>query len=166
MRIADPFPGVVQINKFQLICNESTRIVPDTINRMDLPQLSFDFEPISSIDFKNKNDLIDIIAICDSYGPLVPVTLKNAEKGSKRELFLVDNSKKEVFINVLLWTIHDSDKKITYFKIMLTIWGTNAENFDRHNAGLVIAVKRARVTDWAGKSLDSSCLSSSTFKVC
>lgn len=48
---------------------------------------------------------------------------------------------------------------------MLTIWGSNAEKFQRYNPGCVVALKRGRITDYGGRSLDSSCLSSSTFKV-
>lgn len=42
----------------------------------------------------------------------------------------------------------------------------NAQKFDVYTPGCVIALKRGRVTDYYGeKSIDSSCLSSSTFKV-
>lgn len=55
---------------------------------------------------------------------------------------------------------------VKLFQIMLTIWGTNAEKFHKIcEPGSVIAFKRARISDYSGRSLDCSCLSSATFKV-
>ncbi|KAG4078942.1 hypothetical protein HA402_010894 [Bradysia odoriphaga] len=136
-------PEIIQTNQYTLTCTDTTKVLLDS--RDDLPHLSFNFEPLSAVDIKEKHDVMDIIGICRSMGPLEDVTLKNLERGKKRELSLIDQSDKEM---------------------MVTIWGTNAENFEGiYTPGCVIAFKRARVTPYAGKSLDSSCLSSSTFKV-
>lgn len=51
------------------------------------------------------------------------------------------------------------------FQILLFVWGSNADNFQTNRPGDVIAVKRAKIKNYAKLNLDSSCLSSSTFKV-
>lgn len=43
-----------------------------------------------------KNETIDILAVCKSYGSVQDVTLKNSEVGQKRELIMVDESNIEV----------------------------------------------------------------------
>lgn len=51
-------------------------------------------------------------------------------------------------------------------QVILTIWGSNAENFAKNKAGCIIALKRGRVMKKSVKcSLDASCLASCTYLV-
>lgn len=97
-KLSDPIPGVIHVNRMQLRTNGSTSIVPDIANRIDLPHLSFHFEPLGNVDFKEKYEVMDILAICESYGPMEDVTLKKSAEGKKRELYLVDQSNRKVFL--------------------------------------------------------------------
>lgn len=79
-----------------MISNESTSIVLDLVNRIDLPHLSFDFEPLANIHLKHKDEVVDFLAICESYGPMEDLII-NSDEGKKRDLYLVDQSNKKVF---------------------------------------------------------------------
>lgn len=85
------------MNKFTLVCNHDTRIVRDAIRDDDLPYLTFDFEPLTNIGSKEKDDVVDIIGIVSSYGPLQDVELRNNAAGMKRELKLVDQDNSQVY---------------------------------------------------------------------
>lgn len=77
MKLSYPKPGVIQVNQFSLVLNSESKVLRDTSESTDLPQLDFNFEPLANIDSKEKNDVIDIIAICESIGHLQDVILKN-----------------------------------------------------------------------------------------
>lgn len=92
--------GVVKTNQHTLTCTGTTKVLLD--HRNDLPRLSFNFESLSAVDVKEKNDVMDVIGICHSIGPAVNVTLTNSEEGLKRELKLIDQSDKEVIFDMLV----------------------------------------------------------------
>lgn len=68
-------------------------VIPIRIASVDFPKLEFKFEPLEKVEAKHKNDTIDVIAICQRFGPIQPITLKNGAPGRKRELFLIDQTK-------------------------------------------------------------------------
>lgn len=59
-----------------------------------IPNLAFDFKPLESVDSMQKNEMVDIIAVCESYGIVQDILLRNNIPGKKRELCLVDQTKK------------------------------------------------------------------------
>ncbi len=90
----EPKPGVVQTNRLSLFWNNESEVVRDTDpSVMLMPELKFDFEPLANFDLKKKNDVIDIIAICESYGPVQDQILRNNVLGRKRQLSLVDETR-------------------------------------------------------------------------
>lgn len=89
MKICDQ---VVKTNNLTLKCNKNTEII-----RFDVPyfpKLTFQFEPLASVDHRHKNETIDVIAICQEYGPVVEVKLSSSVQGQKRELVLIDRTSK------------------------------------------------------------------------
>lgn len=86
--------SAIRVNRFQLIFNGNTKILPD-FGKIDIfPALTFNFEPLQNIERKFKDQTMDIIAICEHYEMMEPVTLGNKMPGKKREIFLVDQTGK------------------------------------------------------------------------
>ncbi|KAG4067655.1 hypothetical protein HA402_005427 [Bradysia odoriphaga] len=143
VKLTDP-TKTPYISDYNITCNEETIIRPCILGPLQIPRLKFNFQPISNVEHMAKDDIIDVIAICESFGEVENKRLANGVPGRCRAIWLVDQSKT---------------------KIMLYIWGTNADNFEANRPGDVIAVKRAKVKTFAKLNLDSSCLSSSTFQI-
>lgn len=91
---------------------KNTRLVPS--RGSDIPELGFNFKSIASVNRKNKNKMVDILAICERYGQLLPVTLISGESGRARELFLVDYTG-EVFHHDLLFTFQFLNNYCGYY---------------------------------------------------
>ena len=89
------------------------------------------FVPISEIEKKDANSLIDVIGICKSVEPVSEKTTKEGVKICKRDFQLMD----------------DSGKEITF-----TLWEDKARKFDGTSQAIV-AVRSAKVSDFGGRSL-------------
>lgn len=88
----DPKQGVGQVNRVELICSGESR-VQRVADVSKIPNLKFNFQPLETVDKMRKNEMVDVIAICESYGGVEDTPLKSNIMGQKRELNLVDQSK-------------------------------------------------------------------------
>ncbi|CAL7949670.1 unnamed protein product [Xylocopa violacea] len=101
----------------------------------DIPTLQFDFVPISAIETKEKNEIVDVLGIVKSCTDLQVLTSRT----TGREL-----KKKDVEL------LDESNTMVT-----LTLWGTQAEQFDG-SSNPVLAVKSARIGEFnGGKNLST-----------
>ncbi|XP_075052795.1 replication protein A 70 kDa DNA-binding subunit [Mixophyes fleayi] len=128
-------------NDYEMTFNSETSVIPCD-DSSDVPTVQFDFIPISELENKNKDTLLDVIGICKSFEDVAKVTIKsNNREVSKRTIHLMDSSGKVV---------------------ATTLWGEDADKFDGSRQP-VVAVKGARLSDFGGRSL--SVLSSSTVMI-
>ncbi|XP_066455787.1 replication protein A 70 kDa DNA-binding subunit isoform X2 [Eleutherodactylus coqui] len=128
-------------NDYEMTFNSETTVIPCD-DSSDVPMVQFDFVPISELENKNKDTLLDIIGVCKSFEEVAKVTIKsNNREVSKRTIHLMDTSGKIV---------------------STTLWGEDADKFDGSRQP-VVAIKGARLSDFGGRSL--SVLSSSTVMI-
>nr|XP_012139145.1 PREDICTED: replication protein A 70 kDa DNA-binding subunit isoform X2 [Megachile rotundata] len=130
-------------NDYEMTLTGDTEIIPCHDGGNEIPTLQFNFQPISDVETKEKNEYIDVIAIVKSCADLQLLTSRNTGREmKKRDIFLVDQSSTMV---------------------CFTLWGKEAEEFDGSN-NPVIAVKGARVGEFnGGKNLSS--LSSTVIQI-
>ncbi|XP_034177571.1 replication protein A 70 [Osmia lignaria lignaria] len=130
-------------NDYEMNLTGDSEIIPCHDNEKDIPTLQFDFQPIGDIEKKEKNDLMDVLGIVKSCADLQLLTSRTTGREmKKRDIHLVDDS------NTM---------------VCLTLWGTEAEDFDGSN-NPVVAVKGARIGEFnGGKNL--SALSSTVMQV-
>ena len=130
-------------NDYEMNLTGDSEIIPCHDNEKDIPTLQFDFQPIGDIEKKEKNDMMDVLGIVKSCGDLQLLTSRTTGREMrKRDIHLVDDS------NTM---------------VCLTLWGTEAEDFDGSN-NPVVAVKGARIGEFnGGKNL--STLSSTVMQV-
>ncbi|XP_029048687.1 replication protein A 70 kDa DNA-binding subunit [Osmia bicornis bicornis] len=130
-------------NDYEMNLTGDSEIIPCHDNEKDIPTLQFDFHPIGDIEKKEKNDMMDVLGIVKSCGDLQLLTSRTTGREMrKRDIHLVDDS------NTM---------------VCLTLWGTEAEDFDGSN-NPVVAVKGARIGEFnGGKNL--STLSSTVMQV-
>ncbi|KAG8590178.1 hypothetical protein GDO81_006669 [Engystomops pustulosus] len=128
-------------NDYEMTFNSETTVIPCD-DSSDVPMVQFEFVPISELENKNKDTLLDIIGVCKSFEDVTKVTIKsNNREVSKRTIHLMDTSGKVV---------------------STTLWGEDADKFDGSRQP-VVAIKGARLSDFGGRSL--SVLSSSTLMI-
>ncbi|CAJ0956924.1 unnamed protein product [Ranitomeya imitator] len=128
-------------NDYEMTFNSETTVIPCD-DSSDVPTVQFQFVPISELESKNKDTLLDVIGVCKSFEEVAKVTIKsNNREVSKRTIHLMDTSGKVV---------------------STTLWGEDADKFDGSRQP-VVAIKGARLSDFGGRSL--SVLSSSTFMI-
>lgn len=128
-------------NDYEMTFNSETSVIPCD-DSSDVPTVQFDFVPISELENKNKDTLLDIIGVCKSFDEVTKVTIKsNNREVSRRNIYLMDTSGKMV---------------------STTLWGEDADKFDGSRLP-VVAIKGARLSDFGGRSL--SVLSSSTVMI-
>lgn len=106
-----------------------------------VPDVHCDFVPISELEQREKDTIIDVIGVCKSAEDVSRITTKTSREVSKRALSLMDMSGKVVTV---------------------TLWGEEAEKFDG-SGHPIVAIKGARLSDFGGRSL--SALFSSTILV-
>ena len=130
-------------NDYEMNLTGDSEIIPCHDNEKDIPTLQFDFHPIGDIEKKEKNDMMDVLGIVKTCGDLQLLTSRTTGREMrKRDIHLVDDS------NTM---------------VCLTLWGTEAEDFDGSN-NPVVAVKGARIGEFnGGKNL--STLSSTVMQV-
>ncbi|KAK7925747.1 hypothetical protein WMY93_008057 [Mugilogobius chulae] len=106
-----------------------------------VPDVHCDFVPISELEQREKDTILDVIGVCKSAEDVSRITTKSSREVSKRAINLMDSSGKVV---------------------TATLWGEEAEKFDG-SGNPVVAIKGARLSDFGGRSL--SALFSSTILV-
>lgn len=123
-KLHHPFEIHFKSDTVVMICNEDTR---------DVPQLNYKFQSIASIEEKRKNEFVDILGLVQSCSEVKNVTERNMGRNLKvRDLMIIDESNTS---------------------IKLTLWGTQAENFDG-SSNPILAIKQAKIGEFlGGKSL-------------
>ncbi|XP_074529240.1 replication protein A 70 kDa DNA-binding subunit-like isoform X2 [Halichoeres trimaculatus] len=127
-------------NDYEMSLSAGSSIVPCD-DGQDIPAVHCNFVPISELEDRDNNDIIDVIGVCKSAEKVSRITTKNSREVSKRALHLIDTTGKVV---------------------TATLWGEEAEKFDGSGQP-VVAIKGARLSDFGGRSL--SALFSSTVMV-
>lgn len=122
-------------NDYEMSMTNETVIQLCTDDNDSIPDIRYDFIPISRIAVMEDKSTVDVIGICKDVGELQVFTARtNNREMKKRDLTLVDTSNAS---------------------ITLTIWGDEAVNFDGHLQP-VILLKGARINEFnGGKSLSS-----------
>ncbi|XP_060826818.1 replication protein A 70 kDa DNA-binding subunit isoform X2 [Bombus pascuorum] len=122
-------------NDYEMTLTGDSEIIPCHDIGDKIPTLQFDFIPINNIEQKEKNDIIDVLAIVKSRGDLQMLVSRTTGKDmKKRDINLIDES------NTM---------------VTLTLWGTQAEEFSG-NDNPVLAIKGARVGEFnGGKNLST-----------
>ncbi|XP_076234444.1 replication protein A 70 [Calliopsis andreniformis] len=122
-------------NDYEMSLTSNSEIIPCHDTEDDIPSLHFDFSPISDIEKKEKDDIMDLLGIVKSSGDLQMLTSRTTGRElKKRDINLVDES------NTM---------------VCLTLWGTQAEEFDGSN-NPVLAIKGARIGEFnGGKNLST-----------
>lgn len=130
-------------NEYEMTTTSETEIVPCHDESAEIPTVKYDFSPISEIDNKEANTMIDILGVCKSCSDIATLMARATRKElKKRDINLVDES------NTM---------------VTLTLWGTQAEEFDGAS-NPVVAVKGARIAEFnGGKTL--STLSSTVLQI-
>lgn len=86
------------VNKFCIICTQNTKIIPCDF-ASDMPRLTYDnLTVVGEIESINKDQVIDIVAICEDFGDIQYIDLKNGYPGRKRDLWLIDHSNRKVLV--------------------------------------------------------------------
>ncbi|XP_076637806.1 replication protein A 70 [Colletes latitarsis] len=130
-------------NDYEMTLNGDSEIIPCHNTGDDIPSLQFNFIPISDVEKTEKNDIIDLLGVIKSYGDLQVITSRTTGREmKKRDINLVDES------NTM---------------VCLTLWGSQAEEFDRSD-NPVLALKGVRVGEFnGGKNI--STLSASVLQI-
>jgi replication factor A1 len=111
----------------------NTRIVLCREKNDDIPTLQFDFSPISQVENKEKNELIDVLGVVTTFTDVQQLI----QRSSGRELLKRD-------VNI----VDDSGTMVS-----VTLWGKQAEDFvgsDDSSNNVIIAIKNARIGEFNG----------------
>ncbi|XP_061659841.1 replication protein A 70 kDa DNA-binding subunit-like isoform X2 [Syngnathoides biaculeatus] len=119
-------------NDYEITLGANSRIVPCDDDH-DVPTVHYDFVPISQLEAKDPESIINVIGVCEEAGEVSLITTKAGKPLFKRALELTDASGKTV---------------------TLTLWGDKAQRFDA-SCHPVVAVKGARVSAFGGRSLSA-----------
>ncbi|KMQ86591.1 replication protein a 70 kda dna-binding subunit [Lasius niger] len=121
---------------------DSTEILPCDENSDNIPMLQFDFCPISQVENKEKNDMIDVLGVVTTFNDVQHIVQRTTGRELvKRDVNIVDDSGA---------------------MICVTLWEKEAEDFDGSN-NPILAIKGARVGEFnGGKNL--SLINSSVLK--
>ena len=129
-------------NDYELTFRDSTEMVLCEEGVESIPTVTFNFVKLNQLTPEHKDTVIDILGVCKSSEDVSTITSQRTGKElRKRDITIVDKSLAE---------------------INLTLWGSNAENFN-NEGNPVVAIKGVKVSDYGGVSL--STLSSSTIQV-
>ncbi|XP_031833471.1 replication protein A 70 [Nomia melanderi] len=130
-------------NDYEMTLIGDSEIIPCYDAGNEIPSLRFDFMPISQVENKEKNDIMDILGVVKSCSDLQVLTSRTTGREmKKKDVNLVDES------NTM---------------VCLTLWGSQAEDFDG-SMNPVLAIKGARVGEFnGGKNL--STISSTVLQV-
>ncbi|XP_076656555.1 replication protein A 70 [Halictus rubicundus] len=130
-------------NDYEMTLNGDSEIIPCHDDTNEIPSLQFAFAPISDVEKKERNDIIDILGVVKLCGDLQMLTSRTTGREmKKRDINLVDES------NTM---------------VTLTLWGSQAETFEG-SSNPVLAIKGARIGEFnGGKNL--STISSSVLQI-
>lgn len=121
-------------NDYELNLTEETEVEPCMDAAPDLPTLQYNFRAIADLESEEPSSFVDVIGVCKHASEVASIITKTTNrKLSKREVSLVDRSGRI---------------------ITLTLWGSEAEEFDGSRFP-VVAVKGAKVSDFGGRSLST-----------
>ncbi|XP_018310864.1 replication protein A 70 kDa DNA-binding subunit [Mycetomoellerius zeteki] len=116
-------------NDYEMTMTGDTEIMPCHENSDDIPTLQFDFCPISQVESKEKNDLLDVLGVVTTFNDVQQIIQRSTGRELiKRDINIVDDSGTMVCV---------------------TLWGKHAEDFDGSN-NPIIAIKGARVGEFNG----------------
>ncbi|KAH7923565.1 replication factor-a protein [Leucogyrophana mollusca] len=128
-------------NDYELSFERNTE-VEEVTDVSELPQIKYNFVPLSGLEELQKDSTCDVIGIVQEIGPMGEIISKASNRTiPKRELTLVDKSQ---------------------FSVRLTLWGKQAEQFQADELS-VVAFKGVKVGDFGGRSL--SMMSSSLMSI-
>ncbi|KAG7171607.1 Replication protein A 70 kDa DNA-binding subunit-like 1 [Homarus americanus] len=121
------------MNDYEMTFNKMTEVTP-CHEVTSIPTMQFNFVPIDQLESLNKDTLIDIIGVCKEAHDISTVIQKTSGRElKKRDMQLLDETQREV---------------------RLTLWGSQAENFDGSQQPIV-AVKGAKLSDFNGRCLST-----------
>jgi len=123
-------------SQFEITFDQNSDIQLDQGGADDIRE-SFDFVKIAAIEQSQPNDFVDILGMVKNVGEVATIVSKKSGKElTKCELTVEDDSGAE---------------------ITLTMWGDTAQTAQTTFAGTpLVAFKRARVSDWGGRTLSGS----------
>ena len=121
-------------NDYEMTFNHDTCIEAcDAGEGTNIPQVQFNFIPISEIPNRPANSVCDVIGVVKSTSDLQTIISKTSQKEfTKRELLLVDEKA----------------------SITATLWGQQAEEFDG-TSNPVLAFKGVKIGDFNGRTLSA-----------
>lgn len=126
-------------NEYEMFLSNETSfdLVHGGASDPTIPNLRFEFHPISAIENMEKDTSCDLIGIVRDVGILGSIVTKRDQRSlSKREVTLEDSSG---------------------CSIRLTLWGKDAEDFsERPNYYPIVAIKEARISDYNGRTISTS----------
>lgn len=124
-------------NNYEMTLNPDS-VIELCTDESDLPTWSFDFKKLKDLSQMEPASIVDVIGVVHQVADVATIVGRQSNKEySKRDLQIADQSG---------------------MSVRMTIWGTEAENFDG-SKNPVVAVKACKLSDWGGRSL--SVLSSS-----
>uniref|UniRef100_A0AAG5CXQ0 Replication protein A subunit n=1 Tax=Anopheles atroparvus TaxID=41427 RepID=A0AAG5CXQ0_ANOAO len=116
-------------NDYEMTMTNDTIVQECTDADGSMPEIQYNFVPISQIANLEPNSMVDIIGMCKEASEVVQFTAKTSGRElRKREITLVDDSKASV---------------------QLTLWGDDAQNFPA-TTNPVVLVKGGRVSEFGG----------------
>ncbi|XP_024879598.1 replication protein A 70 kDa DNA-binding subunit-like [Temnothorax curvispinosus] len=116
-------------NDYEMTMTGDTEIVPCHENSDDIPTLQFNFCPISQVENKEKNVLIDVLGVVTTFNDVQHIMQRTTGRELlKRDVNIVDDSGTMVCV---------------------TLWGKQAEDFDGSN-NPILSIKGARVGEFNG----------------
>ncbi|KAM0735637.1 Replication protein A 70 kDa DNA-binding subunit [Formica fusca] len=116
-------------NDYEMTMIDDTEILPCYENSDNIPMLQFNFCPISWIENKEQNDMIDVLGVVTTFNDVQHIV----QRTTGRELVKRD-------VNIM----DDSGAMIC-----VTLWEKQAENFNCSN-NPILAIKGARVGEFNG----------------
>ncbi|XP_011875175.1 PREDICTED: replication protein A 70 kDa DNA-binding subunit [Vollenhovia emeryi] len=116
-------------NDYEMTMTSDTEIIPCHEKSDDIPTLQFNFCPISQVENKEKNELIDVLGVVTTFNDVQHIVQRSTGRELvKRDVNIVDDSSTMVCV---------------------TLWGKQAEDFDGSN-NAILAIKGARVGEFNG----------------
>ncbi|XP_055586552.1 replication protein A 70 kDa DNA-binding subunit-like [Uranotaenia lowii] len=116
-------------NDYEMTMNSDTIVQECEDGGSSLPEIQYNFVPISQIANMEANAMIDVIGVCKEAGEVLQFTAKSSGRElKKREIVMVDSSS---------------------VAVQLTLWGEDAISFPA-GAHPVVLVKGARVSEFGG----------------
>lgn len=115
-------------NDYEMTFTHDTQVVP-CADDSEIPQITYNFVPLSVLQNSDANAIVDVIGVCKSANDIQNLTARTSNRElKKRDITLVDQSLTAATV---------------------TLWGTQAEEFDGSTQP-VVAIKGGRITEFSG----------------